>query len=207
MESCIYCLDCKRARGREDYRRHKEERIVKVRKRTEINLQNLNRLKQKPCTDCGRQYPHISMDFDHRESECKIDNVSRLISSSWARIEKEVDKCDLVCSNCHRIRTYVRYRGTKIIVLPKKAQESSWFLGIWRFIQDKKNAPCTDCKKTYHPSAMDFDHRDPKTKTHEPSDLTSLSMEEARNELAACDLVCSNCHRLRTARLQKWLDI
>jgi hypothetical protein len=57
-----------------------------------------------PCKDCGRFYPHYVMDFDHLGN--KVMNVSRMIGYKRERIEQEIAKCDLVCSNCHRIRTH-----------------------------------------------------------------------------------------------------
>ena len=60
-----------------------------------------------PCTDCGINYPYYVMDFDHLEDK-KI-TVSRVINSgSWIKTKEEIAKCEVVCSNCHRIRTYKR---------------------------------------------------------------------------------------------------
>ncbi|MGH2718466.1 MAG: hypothetical protein ACRDJU_07795, partial [Actinomycetota bacterium] len=60
-----------------------------------------------PCMDCGQIYPFFVMDFDHRDRSQK----EALISEYVNRICKapplaEMAKCDVVCSNCHRIRTY-----------------------------------------------------------------------------------------------------
>ncbi len=65
-------------------------------------------LKQKPCMDCGVQYPYYVMDFDHRERNDKIKEVAYMSARNWSleNIKKEADKCDLVCANCHRIRTF-----------------------------------------------------------------------------------------------------
>ena len=60
-----------------------------------------------PCTDCGIQYPHYVTDYDHIGE--KIMNVSQLINRGSARqVKEEITKCVLVCSNCHRMRTYKR---------------------------------------------------------------------------------------------------
>jgi hypothetical protein len=50
------------------------------------------------------------LDYDHRPSEEKKANVSILVKRGAARdvILAEMAKCDLVCANCHRIRTYQR---------------------------------------------------------------------------------------------------
>ena len=63
-----------------------------------------------PCTDCGIQYPFYVTDFDHvDDGSVKIDTVSKLINSgSTRKVEEEIAKCELVCSNCHRVRTYTR---------------------------------------------------------------------------------------------------
>ena len=59
------------------------------------------------CADCG-QTNHIDLDFDHLKD--KKYNISRMIHDgfSWAAIKKEISKCEVVCANCHRIRTYNR---------------------------------------------------------------------------------------------------
>lgn len=65
--------------------------------------------KNKPCADCRGSFPYFVMDFDHREGEDKKLIVSRAICAlSWRRMLEEIAKCDLVCANCHRVRTYKR---------------------------------------------------------------------------------------------------
>lgn len=43
------------------------------------------------------------MDFDHRPDEVKVKNVSQL--KTLDDVKAEIAKCDVVCSNCHRLRT------------------------------------------------------------------------------------------------------
>lgn len=63
----------------------------------------------KPCTDCGNIYPYYVMDFDHLPQYNKIKCVSTFASGgSQKRMEQEIKKCELVCSNCHRARTHLR---------------------------------------------------------------------------------------------------
>ena len=59
--------------------------------------------------DCGGVFPACCYDFDHRDPFDKkftISNVSARNSVPMEEIEKEVDKCDLVCANCHRLRSW-----------------------------------------------------------------------------------------------------
>lgn len=53
------------------------------------------------------------MDFDHRDASLKVDAVSRLLrrASSIEELQQEIAKCDVVCSNCHRLRTKARHEG------------------------------------------------------------------------------------------------
>jgi len=58
------------------------------------------------CSDCGQLFPACCMDFDHVEGD-KSAEVGALVAkgASWELIQEEIDKCELVCANCHRIRT------------------------------------------------------------------------------------------------------
>ena len=53
------------------------------------------------CSKCGYSKSIIALDFHHRNPQEKSFNVSDSIRS-WAATKQEIDKCDLLCSNCHR---------------------------------------------------------------------------------------------------------
>ena len=62
-----------------------------------------------PCSDCSKSYPWFVMEFDHvPERGKKTIDISCALQSRWKfeRILKEIEKCDVVCANCHRIRTF-----------------------------------------------------------------------------------------------------
>lgn len=65
-------------------------------------------------------------------------------------------------------------------------------------IWDLKDAPCMDCGIKYNPWQMQFDHREGEVKIEKVSRMTSRSFEKVLEEIAKCDLVCSNCHADRT---------
>lgn len=73
-------------------------------------LQELHLYKEKHgCFDCRNRYPHYVLEFDHKPEFQKIDVVYRVLrnqgpEAAWA----EVAKCDVLCANCHKIRTYQR---------------------------------------------------------------------------------------------------
>lgn len=60
------------------------------------------------CMDCGYNGPPCTLDFDHRPGVVKLYPPHQLKAlGSWELIYAEVAKCDVVCANCHRIRTHV----------------------------------------------------------------------------------------------------
>lgn len=69
----------------------------------------LGKLKEESgCVDCSVTYPFYILDFDHVRGK-KVANIGQMLDYfSVADIMKEVAKCDIVCSNCHRERTYQR---------------------------------------------------------------------------------------------------
>lgn len=62
----------------------------------------------KPCVDCGGVFHFAAMDFDHLPGFTKSCTVSLMASASRETVDREVAKCELVCANCHRVRTYKR---------------------------------------------------------------------------------------------------
>ncbi len=59
-----------------------------------------------PCADCGIEYPSYVMDFDHRDPTEKLFNIATAWNRSREVTLTEMDKCDVVCANCHRERTH-----------------------------------------------------------------------------------------------------
>lgn len=82
-------------------------------KKAKSGLQLRNRefvmtyLQEHPCVDCGEK-DIVVLEFDHLSD--KDQSVTRLMhqGASIARIQKEIDKCEVRCCNCHRRITYQR---------------------------------------------------------------------------------------------------
>ena len=73
------------------------------------------------------------------------------------------------------------------------------------YVNELKSAPCSDCKQTFDPVCMDFDHLPEFKKKYDIARMTAkgLSIQRIGEEIKKCELVCSNCHRLRTKK--RWL--
>ncbi len=121
------CKDCMKLRGRSYYyknqSRQKELALIRKQKYIEKRRNYIDQFKgSKACMDCGRIYPPWIMDFDHREGEIKIASISWMALrgiSNFEKIKKEITKCDVVCSNCHRQRTHDRLQKVKEATVAK----------------------------------------------------------------------------------------
>lgn len=104
------CRVCENAVSKNHYLSNKDYYGLKRDKnRNKYRDVNRNLKETAPCSDCGKYYPYFVMDWDHREGEDKISEVSRLLQQGTInKMLLEVKKCDLVCSNCHRMRTFNR---------------------------------------------------------------------------------------------------
>jgi len=62
------------------------------------------------CSDCGKKLPHYVLEFDHvPERGKKVDGIFRVFKTYGIETAiKEIEKCDIVCANCHKTRTYKR---------------------------------------------------------------------------------------------------
>lgn len=102
------CLPCKQQYDRDNYQKHRESRIEskkenakKIRERNGKYV--LEFLSKNPCVDCGETDP-IVLEFDHQKDKHK--NIADLKSySSIEILQAEIDKCQVVCANCHARRT------------------------------------------------------------------------------------------------------
>lgn len=64
-------------------------------------------LKDKPCARCGGVFPAYVMDFHHLDPTKKEFTIGKIIGSrNMERLLAEIDKCVLVCANCHRTIHY-----------------------------------------------------------------------------------------------------
>lgn len=71
---------------------------------------------------------------------------------------------------------------------------------IRRYIQEvKTGVPCADCKEIYPYWMMEFDHlRDKSFTIATVVYQLKISLERLKEEIAKCEIVCSNCHKNRT---------
>jgi hypothetical protein len=106
--SCLnssYCKACRNAYQKDYYKRNPQSVLSSSRRRTRKLRAIVTEAKNKPCADCGQRFPHYVMDLDHRRGKKEF-QLGQGLRKSERRIMEEISKCDVVCANCHRERTF-----------------------------------------------------------------------------------------------------
>src|SRR5690349_8420205 len=183
------------------YQRNRSREIDRVKSRQAATLELLRSLRSRPCADCHQRFAAPQMDFDHREGTVK---AFRLTSGGAmlrpkATILDEVAKCDVVCANCHRVRTQQRHAARTQLTGRSSGLDRK--RSRWRaqsaVLNGLRDVPCLDCGHRFPAAAMDFDHRDPTTKRMAVTRMIGRAgTARILEEVAKCDIVCANCHRL-----------
>jgi hypothetical protein len=82
--------------------------------------------KGKPCTDCGGYFPTCCIEWDHvPERGPKLFNLGRA-DYAMEKVLAEIAKCDLVCANCHAIRTWNRKHPEAPVSLEPVSGDSAY---------------------------------------------------------------------------------
>jgi hypothetical protein len=191
------------------YAAHRDAELDRVKKRQAATLQWLRDVRRRPCADCGQSFPPYVMDFDHRDPRRKLFAITTGSAQLMTRenLITEIEKCDIVCANCHALRTLARLMERRRRCSPEEwapgesprieKQRARWQANA-AMLSELRDVPCADCGRRSPPCVMQFDHRDPATKAHEVTRILMRARSVIFAEVAKCDIVCTNCHRVRT---------
>ena len=111
IKRAVYCKNCSRKYIKDHYINNKKYYLEKAKKRNlslkkELQRHIIKHLQNNPCVDCGEKNLLV-LEFDHRERSKKSYNISNIMRNSMTlnKLIEEIKKCDVRCSNCHRIKT------------------------------------------------------------------------------------------------------
>lgn len=92
-------------------------------KQNEARVYILDFLKYNPCIDCNESNI-LTLEFDHIDPASKKHTISFMVMQGYLleKIKLEIEKCEVRCSNCHKIKT---------------AKQQSWYKYI--FLENNKN--------------------------------------------------------------------
>jgi hypothetical protein len=106
----VYCKACRKEYDRIYFQANKHRRKPRHDARPAFRLW-YEALKSGPCVDCGGTFPPSVMHWDHLPGTVKVADVGKLATKrNKALILAEIEKCELVCANCHAIRTAARWK-------------------------------------------------------------------------------------------------
>jgi uncharacterized Zn finger protein len=90
------------------YKRHKTKRLALIYQRKAVINEYIKDIrKQLRCADCGEQHP-AALHFHHLHSEDKLFSLGDAVQKGYSlnKIKEEINKCIILCANCHAIRHY-----------------------------------------------------------------------------------------------------
>lgn len=82
------------------------QRLTNTQKKTRHRTMKLKAIEYLggSCADCGGVYHPAAFDFHHLDPSIKELHPGQALSGKWERARAELDKCVLLCANCHRTR-------------------------------------------------------------------------------------------------------
>ncbi|WP_049979681.1 homing endonuclease associated repeat-containing protein [Halolamina rubra] len=153
------------------------------------------------CARCNESHPACLV-FHHLDADEKSKSVSQLVVDgvSRERLCEEIEKCEVLCANCHREEhsedtaltpeEYSRSTSDTEIAPTSRAERRAW---VDRYKRER------GCRRCGHgvAAALVLHHVDGTTKEAAVSRLVSdgASIERVRTEVKKCTVLCANCHR------------
>jgi len=195
-ENRYRCPECKRHLSPNDFylRRKKDPSSYCKSCTTKKTVERQRNRKRKAieykggaCIHCGYKTYDGALEFHHTSSAHKDSLVSKLLrNNKFETALPELDKCILLCVNCHREAHYdpsriISLKGLQYRELKSKAV-------------DYKGGKCLVCGYKHYIGALEFHHLNPVKKDFKFSQRY-LKWEKARAELDKCVLLCGIHHR------------
>jgi hypothetical protein len=101
MQATPYCKQCHNTYTTTRFRARKKQAVAYLGGR---------------CVACQGVFPYYVYDFHHRDPTKKDVQFNKLRRRSWEAIRAELDKCDLLCANCHRARHWEGFDGEPDVI-------------------------------------------------------------------------------------------
>jgi len=176
------------------YTKHKETKLMQAKLRCQCIKKFINEdALKRGCTKCGFRSCAQSLHFHHRDPKTKKFEVSQGWAYTMEKIQEEMDKCDVLCANCH-----IELHSCNVPV--KSVSSRSW---TRRYVRHKKfrdrvvlRCGCSTCGYKKHVNALHFHHQNPRLKDFAVSWGLTYSFNKLKNEMRKCTILCANCHTM-----------
>lgn len=151
------------------------------------------------CARCGESRPP-ALDFHHPGE--KDQSVSEMVNNGYSKasIRAEIDRCLVLCANCHRrehnsrenLETPTESEPGDASRRPSHSDQDKRREWLWSY--KRKSNGCQRCEVT-DPRCLDFHHEGEKEMGIGRLVSFSYALSEVRDEIQKCTLLCANCHR------------
>lgn len=146
------------------------------------------------CVDCGND-EIVHLCFHHDSDDLKDGTITKFLNKRWSLLQKELNKCVLLCNNCHLIRHYSD-TSSRCSVLKNK------------LINIYGSNRCQECRYDGRITAtLSFHHIDGVNKDFALGSSFRIGdnwIQKVVNELDKCELLCENCHRMKHIDMEKY---
>ncbi len=195
-----WCKNCFRDYFQKRGQLHRDQVAAGIKRRRREGYELVGQNREQGCRDCGGDDPLI-LEFDH--VGVKRANVSDMVRAAVApaRVRAEIRECEVVCANCHRIRTLRRlakcwrtdpdFIETNQSYTPGQRRN---MLYVRMFLEASR---CIDCGLD-DLRVLEFDHVFGKTACVTVMAREGSSLNRLQDEVSRCEVRCANCHRRRT---------
>jgi hypothetical protein len=99
------------AKNREQSKKHRHKKREYLNKRRREQRQKMIQHLGGKCIGCGSTE---DLQFDHIDRKEKTENISKLLGYSDERVLLEVNKCQLLCQQCHQYKTTINHDTNKL---------------------------------------------------------------------------------------------
>jgi Zn finger protein HypA/HybF involved in hydrogenase expression len=200
-----WCRECFRSyfRARGEVHRRQARRSNSSRRRV-LRETVLAHLADHRCVDCGEGDARV-LEFDHVEPR-SAGYVAHLVQRGVRPeiLEAEIERCEVVCANCHRRRTATRAGWRRLAFSGNERLHRKPFVdrNLRWLLKTLRDRGCIDCGTT-ELVLLDFDHLGAKRGNVTALARDGYSRAVLEAEVARCGVRCANCHRKRTVETQR----
>lgn len=149
------------------------------------------------CKKCGA-INIFSMEFHHLEK--KTEDIRILLKGRWSKVEKELEKCIVLCCNCHselHSNNFTNIQSRERNIRIKK-----------QLLAMKKVFECQECHyRGVNDSSLSFHHREKGNKKFVINACSARKVvhwEDILLEMDKCDVLCQNCHAMKHTDIDKF---
>lgn len=199
-----WCRDCYRSYFRSRGAVHREQsRRARSRRRREVRAFLDNYLLSHPCVECG-EADSVVLEFDHVGEKRGHVGVLAGNGISISGAKRELMNCEVVCVNCHRVRTAKSrqwWRSDPALLDGHSSLTSAERRNIKYVWEVLSRSRCVECGES-RIEILDFDHVGSKSGHVGEVARRGCSIRRLEAEISQCEIRCGNCHRRRTRRQQ-----